>query len=49
MMVAAARTGQRVTFRDNMSVVALFVLSFFCILKVMLMQFWRAPGIGRGG
>ena len=35
---AAARTGQRVTLRDNMSVVALFVLSFFCISKVMLMQ-----------
>ena len=38
MLAAAARTGQRVTLRDNMSVVSLFFLSFFCILKEMLMQ-----------
>ena len=37
-MAAAACTGQRVTLRDDMSVVALFFLSFFCISKVMLMQ-----------
>ncbi len=38
MMAAAARTGQRVTLPDDISVVTSFLLSFFCISKVMLMQ-----------
>ena len=37
-MAAAARTGQRVILQDDISVVASFFSSFFCISKVMLMQ-----------
>ena len=43
-MVAAARTGQRVTLQDNMSVVALFFLSFSafqrCVDAVGVLQRW---------